>query len=120
MIWTVDETSSTVPETGPLRDAGVWEEALVYDQLWRSRGLTPVQVDDLKLWHIGIMIGASEELRPTDNKKRHKASRGAHDDINRRLIRERIRHSKGLGPMPEAPGVSMSTLSNLTTALGGR
>lgn len=124
MIWAVDDKSSSVPKSGPLRDAGVWEEALVYDQLWRMRGLIPSQADELKLWHIGIMLGVSDELRPPDekrNKRSRPRQRGTteHNEINRQLIRDRVRHAKGLGPKPEPPGVALSTLNEVSNALGG-
>lgn len=92
----------------------------MYDRLWKARGLTPLQCDDLALWHIGIMLGCSEELRektPTQGATR--PAREDHHAVNRRLIRQRLAHAKGLGPMPEAPGVSMETLGSMASALGG-
>lgn len=119
-IWLIardGDTAHPVPESTPLRDAGLWEDALVIDALWKAGRMSPTEVRKLRMWEVAVLLGASEELNPPTEEQAQARSHQAHRDRRVELLRQRVAHAHGQGPAPEAPPVDTVTLQAFEQAL---
>lgn len=113
-LWQVAPAGAKVP-TGPLVDAGVADDAAVYKSMFdasQGRAL-PRDVDEMEIWEIAVLLGVSNEVESSEGA----VPSHAKGNSNSRL-KQRLAHSKGLAPKPEAASLDTDTLNQLTRALG--
>lgn len=75
----------------------------VYKAMMKVHGMGPRDVDQLYIWEIASLLGVGDDT-----------GKGR---TGRELIRQRIMHSRGLGPAPKAQPVDPEVLSSLGSML---
>lgn len=92
--------------------------AVLYQALFlKSSGtIGPRQADKLELWEIAVLLKA--KYNDTPNTSGSKTTTSEDPNERYRLIRERVAHSKGLGPPPTVRPVGKEMLADLGEAFG--